>query len=859
MLAEAFEPCGPFVGTTDPGPLWNGDMPVLGHYALVKEVGRGGMGVIYRAVHRQTHEVVALKTVLPQYAADSEILARFQREAETAQSFNHPHTMPILEVGCAEESVPFFTMPLAPGGSLHHLNAKYRGRWRQIAELMVKVASAVHHAHHRGVLHRDLKPGNILFTDNHEPLVADFGLAKPLTGSDDLTRSCVVLGTPNYVAPEQAAGKTRELSAATDTYSLGAILFELLTGRPPFVGDNPLEVLEQIGRKTPSRPRLLFATVPEPLERICMRCLECTPRARYASAQAMAEDLQRWLDGRPVQTRSARFRLRSSMVRLQTHAIVGMAIIALLTSGWLAWLVTRRTTAGTPTSTTIAVVVDSFDQASTAMGRAELVKVQLHRQLSEGGMFSVLEKDGAQADLATSVLDPLALGRAIQAQTVLAVSLRQTGGELHFMTQLMRCDSGETIWKFSSSYSFEQGTAGMPTMLKTLVNDVRQSWTATLEGRRAMHSPPPEAQTFYKRAMELAAHGNRRDLEAAMSLFQRALALDSHFVQALAMLAFPEWTMGNSYGQTDQFAVAENTARAALALDPDSAQAHRVLASCYFQQLRLDEARTEFEMAVELDPRSASCCQSLALCLSQIGHPEQAIPWLQRAVQIDPARGVHSGCLGEVLALCALDEQADEAMNHAAVLTPEKPDTQFAPVTLRVWQKRYDQARHLCTVARERFPEYRYALNFSAWIEFCDGRLPEARSFYETLRADGAYQQQWMFHGSINPASALAYIARQTGSLEQARSFAEEAFRIDRQLLAGHPRNNRVLHDLAATYAVVGDEQNALLYLEQSINAGWAEHRSTRIDPRFNTLARLPSFEALLKRTEPKYTADTAL
>ncbi len=858
VLARAFEPCEPFVGTTGPSPSWDGDMPVFGPYALVEEIGRGGMGVIYRAIHRQTYEVVALKTILPALAADIEILARFQREAEMARSFDHPHTMPILEVGRTEEGLPFFTMPLALGGGLHHLNAKYRGRWRRIAELMVKVAGAVHHAHHRGVLHRDLKPGNILFTENHEPLVADFGLAKPLTGSDDLTRSCALLGTPNYVAPEQAAGKTRELSAATDIYSLGAVLFELLTGRPPFVGDNPLEVLEQIGRKAPVRPRLLVATVPEPLERICMRCLEQAPYERYASAQAVAEDLQRWLDGRPVQTRSTRFRLRSSMVRLSAPAIIGAAIIALLTSGWMAWSGSRRAAASTPTTTTMAVVVDSFDQATGSLQMYELVDAGLRHELSESSTFSLLDREGARANPSTLVLDPLKQGRTAQAQTVLVVSLRQTDKELHLVTQFMRCDTGDTIWKRRSVYPLEQVTAGMTRMIKDLVGGMKQSWTESLEGHHAIDSPSLEAQTFYTRAMELAAHGNRSDLEAAIDLFQRAYALDPHFVQDLAMLAFAKWTMGNTYGQLDQFPVAESLARAALALDPGSAQAHRVVASCYFQQLRLDEAKEEFETAAELDPRSAGCCQSLALCLCQMGHPELAIPWLQRAVRIDPAQGVHSGCLGEVFALCGLDEQADEAMSHTVVLTPEKPDTQFVLVTLRVWQGRYDQARRLCTVARNRFPEYRYALNFAAWIEFCDDRLPEARGFYETLRAGGAYQRQWMFHGGINPASALAYIARQTGSFEEAHNFAEEAFRMDRQLLAEHPRNNRVLHDLAATYAVVGDEQNALFYLEQAINAGWAEHRSTRVDPRFDTLTHLPAFEALLERTEPKYTANTA-
>ncbi|MBE7158131.1 MAG: protein kinase, partial [Rhodospirillales bacterium] len=158
MLAWAFEPCEVPVAEPEPEPSWNSDAPGLGPYVVLEEIGRGGMGVIYRAVHRETHEVVALKTILPQYADDAETVARFRREAETAQGLEHPHTMPILAVGSSDEGVPFFAMPLALGGGLHQLKARYHRRWRRIAELMVKVSRAVHHAHTRGVLHRDIKP-----------------------------------------------------------------------------------------------------------------------------------------------------------------------------------------------------------------------------------------------------------------------------------------------------------------------------------------------------------------------------------------------------------------------------------------------------------------------------------------------------------------------------------------------------------------------------------------------------------------------------------------------------------------------------------------------------------------------------
>ena len=424
------------------------------------------------------------------------------------------------------------------------------------------------------------------------------------------------------------------------------------------------------------------------------------------------------------------------------------------------------------------------------------------------------------------------------------------------MTKLVRCDTGETVWQHREVLSAEQA-ADLPKVSSGLVARLKRSWSECSKGKARTNSQPlAEAQNFYTHAMELAAHGTRHDLESAVALFQRAREIDPHFAQACAMLAFAQWTMGCEYKDSKQFALAQNNAEAALTLDPGLAAAHRVIASCYLQQARYDQARREFEIAVELAPESAGCCQSLGICVRQMGHPDQAIPWLQRAVQLEPARGSHSASLGEALILCELDEQAEAAFTLAAELNAERPGTQFGMVALRVWQKRYEEARGLCLAARRRFPDHKFGLNFAAWVEFCDGRLSEAKVYYETLRTENSYQEQWEFHGGINPASALAHIALQSGLFGQARALAEEALLVDQELLAKYPRNNRILHDIAATYAAIGDERNAFDYLKQALAAGWAEHRSTRIDPRFAGIAHLPSFEALLEDTKPKYNAD---
>ena len=275
----------------------------LGNYEILEEIGRGGMGVIYRARQRHSRRIVALKRVLSYHADSRGTLARFRREAEAAASLDQPNILPIYEVGESEEGVPFFSMKYASGGSLQEVGPALRHDPREIVRLMAKVTRAVQYAHRQGILHRDLKPGNILLDGRGEPLVSDFGLAKWLDTASDLTRTLTIFGTPGYIAPEQAEGPAASLKPSADVYSLGAILFDLLAGRPPFLGEHALAVIRQTADKPAPKLRSLVQHADRDLETICARCLERDPAARYCSAGELAEDLERWLEGRSIVAR----------------------------------------------------------------------------------------------------------------------------------------------------------------------------------------------------------------------------------------------------------------------------------------------------------------------------------------------------------------------------------------------------------------------------------------------------------------------------------------------------------------------------------------------------------------------------
>src|SRR5690348_11615951 len=267
---------------------------LLGNYQILDEIGRGGMGVIYRARQRHSRRIVAVKRILSYQAESHETLMRFRREAEAVASLDHPNIVPIYEVSESEDGLPFFSMKFATGGSLHRAAPTLRNDTHRCVQLIAKVARAVEYAHSRGILHRDLKPGNILLDERSEPLVSDFGLAKWLDTNKDLTKSLTTFGTPGYIAPEQAEALATDLTPAADVYSLGAILFDLLTGRPPFLGVNALSVIRQASETPAPKLRSLTRSHDRDLETICARCLERDPKARYQSAGDFATDLERW-------------------------------------------------------------------------------------------------------------------------------------------------------------------------------------------------------------------------------------------------------------------------------------------------------------------------------------------------------------------------------------------------------------------------------------------------------------------------------------------------------------------------------------------------------------------------------------
>ncbi len=617
----------------------------FGDYELLEEIGRGGQGVVYRARQKSLNRTVALKVIGLGHWATQAHLKRFRLEAEAAASLEHPGIVPIHEVGERDGSC-YFSMKFIEGGQLDQVVRREPMTIRRAVELIAKVARIVHYAHEHRILHRDIKPGNILLDAKGEPHLTDFGLARLVETESTVTRTMEVLGTPSYMAPEQAVGNNAAVSSVTDVYGLGAVLYQLLTGYPPFAGGTTFETVRLVLDTNPRKPRLWNSKLDRDLETICLKCLEKDPKRRYASALALAEDLERWLKHEPILARrtGAIARGRKWVRRNPTSALLAASLVALAAAA--SWIVWKTEFIRQPVTTGIAVL--PFENLS---------EEKEHAFFADGVQDDILIKLAKVADLKvisrTSVMqyrgkqNVRQIGDALRVSHVLEGTVRRFGGKVHVNAQLVDTRTDAGIWAEEYDRDLNDVFAIETDVAQSIANRLRAKVSA--REKVAMQEWPTRdlaAYDFYVQATSLidkAAFGEgkeqRQDYFQAIELVNQAIARDPAFLLAYCRLAEANDELYfNGFDHTpSRLELARSAINSAFRLKPDSGEAHLVLARHFYHgYFDYDHARDELAIAQRALPNNARIFEWTGFIDRRQNRWHDAMRNFERASALDP-------------------------------------------------------------------------------------------------------------------------------------------------------------------------------------------------------------------------------
>jgi serine/threonine-protein kinase len=649
-------------------------LPQVPGYEVEAVLGRGGMGVVYKARHLRLNRIVALKMLLAGPYAGPRERARFQREAEAVAGLRHANIVQVYNVA-DHEGRPYFTMEFVDGGSLAHKLAGMPQPARHAAALVATLAEAVQVAHQGGIVHRDLKPANVLLTADGTPKISDFGLARRLEGEAASTKSGVPLGTPSYMAPEQAAGRVRDIGPAADVYALGAVLYELLTGRPPFRGETAAETVLQVMHQEPVPPARLNSKVPRDLETICLKCLHKEPEWRYVSARGLADDLGRFLEGQPIQARPLGWGARGwwwVRRRPTVAALLGTTVVftIALISGAL-WLAVQQAHRQEAAEADLKEVANLQQQARWTEARGTLQRAEA--RLNGGAAGNLRQRiDQARRDLDLVIeLDRIRLSRVTSGNVSGNVSSR-----------LSRITSGNLVFyrtKADRDYTKAFGDSGLAKVAdppdsvaaRIQASTVRVALLAALDDWAicAIDKDRRDWLLAVARKADPDPHGWRDRIRdpaswedlAALAELARTIPAGEQPVPLLLALAERLGAAGSDAraflkrvqaGHPADFWVnvilgdallaaapveAGGYYRAALARRPDAAVAYTALGDALRAQNLRAEAIEYYRRAVEIDPQYARGHTNLGNVLNDLGRIHEAIACYRRALEVDPS------------------------------------------------------------------------------------------------------------------------------------------------------------------------------------------------------------------------------
>src|SRR6266481_1958295 len=872
----------------------------FGDYELLEEIGRGGQGVVYRARQKSLNRTVAVKVIGLGHWATEAHLKRFRREAEAAAHLEHPGIVPIHEVGERDGSC-YFSMKFVEGGQLDEVVRREPMALRRAAELIVKVARTVHYAHEHGILHRDIKPGNILLDQKGEPHLTDFGLARLVETESTVTRTMEVLGTPSYMAPEQAGGNNTKLTSATDVYGLGAVLYQLLTGQPPFAGGTTYETIRLLLDTEPRPPRVLNPKMDRDLSTICLKCLEKDPARRYPSALALAEDLERWLKHEPIQARHTGIlgRGRKWVRRNPTTALLVTSLVALAAvSGWVIW---KSELIHRPVTTGIAVLpFENLNDEKEHTAFADGVQDDILTKLAKIADLKVISRNSVMEYRGKRNMRQI--GDALRVSHVLEGSARRNGSRIRLNAQLVDTRTDTHVW----AEEYDRDLNDLFAIQSEIAQKVAERLHAKLSTseKASIEERPTQdlvAYDFYVRAVsliynaQLPSQANFVDRSEAVELLNKAVARDPNFFLAYCQLAFVhDLVYQQEIDHTPaRLALAKSAIDSAFRLRPDSGEAHLALGWHLYlgysdyararaeiavaqqslpnnpvvyelaglidrRQGRWADATHNLERACELDPRNIPSLITLATTYLWLHDYDQMTRVLDRIVAVQP-----DGKLPRLIrAYIDQEQRADTRPLHAAVekILSNEPGSEKDPfvasyrLDLALCDRDLDAAGRLAAALPEENGRD-FSLGVVARLK---GDVAAAQAAF--MRARAQLEEELRVHpDDMHLVSDLGIIDAALGRKEDALSEGRRAVElapIAQEAMRG-PHNNEgfARTQLAMICAWAGEREMALEQLEALAKTpGGPGYGGLRLSPMWDPLRGDPRFEKIVASLAPKET-----
>jgi serine/threonine protein kinase/Flp pilus assembly protein TadD len=796
----------------------------LGDYELLEEIGRGGQGVVYRARQKSLNRTVALKVIgLGQWATKAH-LKRFRLEAEAAASLNHPCIVPIYEVG-ERDGACYFSMGFVEGGQLDAVAKREPMPIRRAAELVAKLARTVHYAHERGILHRDIKPGNILLDAKGEPHLTDFGLARLVETESTVTRTLEVLGTPSYMAPEQAAANNAQLTSATDVYGLGAVFYQLLTGHPPFAGGTTYETIKLLLETEPRQPRLWNPKIGRDLSTICLKCLEKDPQRRYSSALALAEDLEHWLKHEPILAHRTGISTKARKWVRRKPAIAALVASLAALAAAMSWNVWKSQLISRPVTSAVAVLPfenlsGDPDNAYFADGIQEEI---LTRLASIAGLRVISRTSTQQYQSKPRNLREIA--KQLGVANILEGSVQKAADQVRVNVQLVNAQTDSHLW----ADTYDRNLTDILGVESEIAKGIAAALQAKLTGReeQALAVKPtnnPEAYDAYVRGVAFEARsGPSRSndlLGKASGFFERAVQADPNFALAWARLSRADARLYfNHVDTTAAGSRSRDAAKRALEnaqkLEPNSPET--LLALGYYEYWVLRDygpAKTTFGRVSKTLPSSSEVPSALGLIARREGHWDQSIAYYEQALVLDPRDvGLLTGGAAWTYTMLRRFPMALKLYDRALDIIPNDPDLIAAKASIYQAEGNLQEAARLLTqISGQTLSEETVSIKVN--------QLRLERNHGEAVRLLQVWIAQKHFDSQWDKASYQAWLAlfqRLAGDTADAKVTAEQARNTFEQLCRDQPDNALFAADLSRAYAAMGQKDSALKAAERAI------------------------------------------